>query len=192
MKEQVPDYEDEKIRTWLRKPEDRSWDDTDRDPTMMCIDDETEELFESRTYRLRPSRDTFALVLGILMQMVSDEVPPQVLVSCAEDMIDTTTVKFLAKRRKEDGRVSHLLVGIGGGLRHLLDRQEWIEEADFRAEVRRFEQSAPWRDILSPPLVVTREEWERYADGLRPSGSGVEVADATQGTGVEPARPLLE
>jgi len=192
MKEQVPDYEDEKIRTWLRKPEDRSWDDTDRDPTMMCIDDETEELFESRTYRLRPSRDTFALVLGILMQMVSDEVPPQVLVSCAEDMIDTTTVKFLAKRRKEDGRVSHLLVGIGGGLRHLLDRQEWAEEDDYHRMVHRFEQSAPWRDILSPPLVVTREEWGRYADGFRPSGDGAEAKGGTQETIAEAAKPLLQ
>ena len=80
------------------------------------------------------------------------------------DMIEGTGIKFLAKRRKEDGRITYILVGISRHSRSLLDRQELVEEADYRKAVQEFEELPLARAILSPPAVVTLEEWRRYAE----------------------------
>ena len=53
MKERKPDFEDEKMCAWLRKPREENWEGLGQDPTVMTIEEETEEIFESRTYRLR-------------------------------------------------------------------------------------------------------------------------------------------
>ena len=50
-----PYFEDEKIRAWLGQPKEEDWEGLDKDPTLMTIEEETEEIFESRTYRLRPT-----------------------------------------------------------------------------------------------------------------------------------------
>jgi len=67
------------------------------------------------------------------------------------DMIEGTGIKFLAKQRKEDGRITHILVGISRRSRSLLDRQELVEEADYRKAVQEFEELPLSRAILSPP-----------------------------------------
>jgi len=79
-------------------------------------------------------------------------IPPRELVNRLMDMIEGTGIKFLAKRHKEDGRITYILVGISRRLRSLLDRQEWVEELPLS------------RAVLSPPAVVTLEEWRRYAE----------------------------
>jgi hypothetical protein len=180
MKEYEPNFEDDKIRAWLRKPKDETWEGLDKDPAVMTIDEETEEIFESRTYRLRPTPEAFSLVLDILRvrlgEHVLDEMPPEMLADNAVGTVEDTVVKFLAKRRMEDGRITHLLVAIIGGSRRLLDGQEWVEEEDYRQTVACFEQLPLSRAILSPPAVVPLEEWRRYAEGGPLSRSNLAAA----------------
>ena len=60
-----------------------------------------------------------------------------------------------------------------------------MEKDDYHKTVSRFEQSAPWCDILAPPLVVTHEEWQRYAESLRPEGDGADAIGLTRHVGGE-------
>ena len=168
MKEHEPNFEDEKMRAWLRKPKDETWERLDKDPTVMTIDEETEEIFESRTYRLRPTPEAFLLVLDILRVRIGEQLeqmPPEMLAQYVTSMVEDTMIKFLAKRRKEDGRITHLLVAITGGSRRLLDGREWEEEVEYRQTVECFERLPLSRATLSPPAVVTLDQWRRYADG---------------------------
>jgi hypothetical protein len=179
MKEREPNFEDEKIRAWLRKPKHENWEGLDKDPTVMTIDEETEEIFESRTYRLRPTPEAFSLVLDILRARMGEQLelmPPEMLAQYANSMVEDTMIKFLAKRRKEDGRIAHLLVAMTGGSRRLLDGQEWVEEEDYRQTVECFEQLPLSRAMLSPPVVVTLDDWRRYAEGGPLSRSNLEAA----------------
>jgi hypothetical protein len=89
---------------------------------------------------------------------------------------EDTMIKLLAKRRKEDGRITHLLVAITGGSRRLLDGREWEEEEEYRHTVECFEQLPLSRAILSPPVVVPLDEWRRYAGGGPLSRSNFEAA----------------
>ena len=174
MKEREPHFENEKIRAWLIRPtlegpegKERDLEGLEKDPTVITIDEETEEIFESRAYHFRPGPETFSFLLGSLAKTMGEdivEIPPQELVDHMMDMIEGTGIKFLAKRRKEDGRITFILVGISRHSRSLLDRQEWVEEADYRKAVQEFEELSLARAILSPPAVVSLEEWRRYAE----------------------------
>ena len=64
--EREPDFEDEKMDAWVRKPEGENWEGLDADPTVMTIEEATEQIFESRTYRLRPTPEAYLLVLDVL------------------------------------------------------------------------------------------------------------------------------
>jgi hypothetical protein len=66
MKERKPDFEDEKMRAWMRKPKEEDWEELGEDPTVMTIEEETEEIFESRTYRLLPTPEAYLLALDVL------------------------------------------------------------------------------------------------------------------------------
>jgi len=174
MKEREPDFENEKIRAWLIRPslegpvdKERDLGGLEKDPTVITIDEETEEIFESRAYHFRPGPETFSFLLGSLAKTMGEdlaEIPPRELVDYVMDMIEGTGVKFLAKRRKEDGRITFILVGMSRDSRSLLDRQELVEEADYRKAVEEFEELPLSKAILSPPAVVTIEEWRRYAE----------------------------
>jgi len=168
MKAREPDFENEKIRAWLIRPslegpaeKEHDFEGIDKHPTVITIDEETEEIFESRAYHFRPGPETFSFLLGSLVKtMGADlaEIPPRELVDQIMDMIEGTGIKFLAKRRKEDGRITFIPVGISRHSRSLLDRQEWVEEADYRKVVQEFEELPLSKAILSSPAVVTLEE----------------------------------
>jgi len=97
MKEREPDFENEKIRAWLMRPslegrveKEPDFEGLEKDPTVITIDEETEEIFESRAYHFRPGPETFSFLLGSLAQtMGADvvEIPPQELVDHIMDMI---------------------------------------------------------------------------------------------------------
>jgi hypothetical protein len=179
MKEREPNYEDDRMRGWLRKPKEQNREDLGEDPTIVTIDEETEEIFESRTYRLRPTPETFSLALDIVRARMGPRMirmQPEALADHVAAIVQDPVIKFLAKRRKEDGRITHLLVAITGGSRQLLDRQDWVEEDDYRRTVECFEQLPLSRATLSPPAVVTLEQWRRYADGGPLSSSDLEGA----------------
>ena len=82
----------------------------------------------------------------------------------ATELMEDATFKFLAKRRKEDGLISSLLVAVRSGDRCLLSRQEWVEVAEYRQKVQDFETGFLPEGVLAPPLVVTLEEWRRYSE----------------------------
>jgi len=185
MKEREPNFENEKIRAWLigpslEGPEDKEHDPEgfEKDRTVMTIDEDAEEIFESRAYHFRPSPETFSFLLGSLAKTMGEdvvEISPEELVDHVMDMIEGTGIKFLAKRRKEDGRITYILVGIGRRSRSLLDHGELVEEARYRKAVQEFEELPLSRAILSPPAVVTLEEWRRYGEEgplLRRDGGG--------------------
>lgn len=174
MKEREPDFENEKIRAWLIGPslegpaeKEQDLEGLEKDPTVITIDEETEEIFESRAYHFRPGPETFAFLLGSLAKTMGEEIveiPPEELVDHVMNMIEGTGIKFLAKRRKKDGRITFILIGISRKSRSLLDRQELVEEAGYRKAVQEFEELPLARAILSPPAVVTLEEWRHYGE----------------------------
>lgn len=165
MKEREADFENEKIRAWLIRPsleglegKERDLEGLEKDPTVITIDEETEEIFESRAYHSRPGPETFSFVLGSLAKTMGEDlvkIPRGEVVDHILDMIEETGIKFLAKRRKEDGRITYILVGISRHSWSLLDRQEWVKEADYRKAVQEFEELPLSRVILSSPVVVT-------------------------------------
>jgi hypothetical protein len=168
MKEREPDFEDDKMRAWLRKPQEENWEGLGEDPTVMTIEEETEEIFESRTYHLRPTPEAYLLALDVLRATMDPQMlrlPPELLADRVVGMVDDTMIKFLAKRRKEDGRITHILVAITGGSRRLLDQGDWVEEDQYRKTVDCFEELPLSKAILTQPAVVTLDDWRRYADG---------------------------
>jgi len=164
MIERGPGFENDKIRAWKFKPEDQQVGETGRDPTMLSLDVEREEIFESRTYRFRRAPEA----LGYAMDLVTSRhyelgLSPEEVMQAATELMEGITFKFLAKRREEDGLISSLLVAVRSGDRCLLSRQEWVEVAEYRQKVQDFEAGSLPEGVLSPPLVVTLGEWRRYS-----------------------------
>jgi hypothetical protein len=108
--------------------------------------------------------------------------PPEVLTERVVEMVEYTLIKFLAKRRREHGRITHLPVAITGGSRHLLDHPDWEEERDYREAVQCCERLALPKVVLSPPAVVTLDELRRYAEGGPLSRNDLDKADANLGS----------
>ena len=165
MVEREPSFEDDKIRTWTFDPEGAHTKEFEDDPTLMHVDVEREEIYESRTYRFRDDPAVFAFLVEMAAaQLHQAGAPPEAVIPFARDLMLDTTYKFLAKRDKEDGRITATLVAVGGGERCLLRQVDNVEEEDYRQAVRAFETEFLPPGLLDPPLVVTLEEWRRYAD----------------------------
>ena len=164
MIEREPDFEDEKIRLWKFQAGHEEGKEVEGDPTLLSLDVEKEEIFESRTYRLRRG----PLAYHYLLDLVTSRQPgldftPEQVVQVAAELMEVTIFKFLAKRRKEDGLITSLLVAAAPNSRSLLSRQDWVEEAEYRQAVESFEQGFLPEGVLAAPLVVTVEEWRRYS-----------------------------
>ena len=165
MVEAEPSFEDDKMRTWTFGPGERAIQGIENDPTLMYVDVEREEVFESRTYRFRDSPEVFAfLVQTAAAQLTQAGAPTEAIIPFARELMVDTTYKFLAKRSKETGTITATLVAVGGGERCLLFRQENVDEDEYRQAVEGFETSYLPEGVLSPPLVTTLEEWRRYSD----------------------------
>jgi hypothetical protein len=135
------------------KEREHDFEGIEKDPTIISINEQTEEIFESRAYHFRPGPKTFSFLPGSLAKTMGKDVvkiPLEAIVDHVMDMIEDTGIKFLAKRRKEDGRITHILVGLSRYSRSLLDRQEWVKEADYRKAVQEFEELPLAKRILSP------------------------------------------
>jgi hypothetical protein len=111
-------------------------------------------------------------MIGIGEQL--EQMPPEMLAEYATSMVEDTMIKVVAKRGKEDGRITHLLVAITDGSRRLLDGRGWVEEEDYRETVQCFEELPLSKAVLSSPAVVTLDEWRCYADGGPLSRSDLE------------------
>ena len=165
MLEREPTFEDGKIRTWTIGPDGENPEEIEGDPTLMYVDEEREEIYESRTYRFRESPEVFTF----LAQMAAAQVaraggPPEAVLPFVRELMVDTTYKFLAKRNKANGTITATLIAVGGGDRCLLFRQEDVREDAYRQAVEEFETSYLPEEVLAPPLVVTQEEWRQYSD----------------------------
>lgn len=164
MIERQPDFEDDKIRAWMFGPKDRKPEKSKGDPTMLSVDVEREEIFESRIYRFQASPEVLLYLIDHVMSRQPElEIPQEDVIPFARELMQDTAFKFLAKRRKEDGLVSSLLVAVSSDDRSLLSRQEWVEEGEYRQAVQEFETSFLPAGVLTAPLVTTLEEWRRYS-----------------------------
>lgn len=164
MMEREPDFEDDKIRAWTASPEDQRLEEIGRDPTMLSLDMEKEEVFESRTYRFRPGPEALAYFVDLVSSQKHQlELSSGEILQAARELMAGITLKFLAKRRKEDGLIDSLLIAVKGNDRCLLSRQEWVEESEYLQKVQDFETGFLPGGVLSPPLVVAPEEWQRYS-----------------------------
>ena len=63
MVEREPSFEDDKIRTWTFGPDGGAPEEFEDDPTLMHVDVEREEIYESRTYRFRDDPAVFAFLV---------------------------------------------------------------------------------------------------------------------------------
>ena len=166
MIERDPDFEDEKIRIWSAREEDQRVRKFEGDPTMLSLDIENEEIFESRTYRFRQGPGVLLYLIDLLVSRCHQgklELDPEKAPETAAELMEETTFKFLAKRRKEDGSIRSLLVAITADRRTLLAGQEWVGETEYRQAVEEFEANFLPKGILNPPLVVALEEWRHYS-----------------------------
>lgn len=164
MIEREPTFEDEKIRTWSFDSKDREPSPFEGDPTLMQVDVEREDIFESRTYRFQPTPEVLGFLVGVVAAGLPSPGPSlEQLCDFAMSLIEDTTYKFLAKRDKEDGSITATLIVVGGGERSLLLRQDQVNEAEFRQAVHAFETGYLPEGVLSSPLVVPLQEWRRYA-----------------------------
>jgi hypothetical protein len=100
----------------------------------VTVNEETDEIFESRTYRLRPTPEAHLLAADVLRTRMGQQMlpmPPEVPADCAVALVENTMIKFLAKRRNEDGHILHPSVashwgrrGQGDGGRHACGVQD--------------------------------------------------------------------
>ena len=165
MIEREPVFEDEKIRTWMAKPEDRGAEVLRGDTTILSLDVESEEIYESRTYCFRRGPKALFYIIEHLVSRYPEgeaDLDLNGVVRAAAELMEETTFKILAKRRKEGGSISSVLVAVTPDRRSRLDRHEWREENEYRQGVDEFEAHLLSKGVLTPPLVVTLEEWRRY------------------------------
>ncbi|MCA9852253.1 MAG: hypothetical protein KC482_01410 [Dehalococcoidia bacterium] len=149
-----PDFEDERIRGWRARPEDRFGEEDD--PTVMAVDADREEIFESRVYQVRAE-----YIERAMLQSVADEPSLLAAMFLLADA-DDATFRVLAKRDKASGRLSFMMAGRIGEFRALLGKEDDVDEERFREFVGSFESDAYARGLVYPPAVVTLDQWRAY------------------------------
>ena len=77
--------------------------------------------------------------------------------------MDDTTFKVVAKRDKQNGLISSMLVAVGGVGRSLIFRQEQVDETEYRRAVCEFETGYLPKGVLSAPQVISLAEWRHRA-----------------------------
>ncbi len=164
--ERQPDFEDDKIRIWGPPQAGEPRPDED-DPTVMGIDWESEEIEESRTYRLRPLRQALRRLDRLLQADKERRNEPLVAMALLGPFALDTEVKILAKRHKETNDISYHIVAISLGIRHLIRPLRTVGEEEYRAKVAGFEKEWITDGPLRQGQVVTRLEWRRYEERLR-------------------------
>ena len=129
-----------------------------------CGNRSRSEIYESRTYRLLQGPETLLYLTDLVTsrQHALGLLPEDVGRGVAE-LLRGTAFKFLSKRRKDDGLIAALLVAAGLNSRSLLGRLDWAPEDEYRQAVAAFETGFLPAGIIAPPLVITLEEWRRYA-----------------------------
>lgn len=151
------DYEDEKIRAWRVRPGESQ---SERDPSVLDIDLEREEIYESRVYEVTPEALKYIALDTLANNPESD--PSDVLKRLLESL-DDATFRILAKQDHEDKLLTWLHISRPAGTRALIVRVDCKPEADFRRFVAEFETDGISAGTVHPPTVVTLDEWREHA-----------------------------
>jgi len=158
-----PDYEDEKLRRWDVQPEELP---EERDPTILDVDFQHEEIYESRVYRFTDQL-RFALLGDLAVEDGQDFTPETLGLFLGE--LDNSGFRILAKRNKKDGSITWKRVTNIGQKRDLIEESQGSEN-DFRTFVDGFETESTEAGDVHPPAVITPEEWrELQAQREKPS-----------------------
>ena len=152
-----PEFEDEKIRRWRADDPSERLDD---DPTVLrIVDSAREEFYESRVYDLNPQAP--ALLIPGLARDNPDLTPEEILRVYVEDS-PTISFRILAKRAKDHGLVTFLLVARFGDMRYLLADEALVPAERYHEFVSEFEERALGTGLVGNPTVIDLEQWRAY------------------------------
>lgn len=168
MNERGPDFEDEKIRIW-KEPADAPGGPRETDETVMGVNFETEEIYESRVYPLVPHPATLVLLAERVAsggRLLTQEDAALLLIgSLAAD----SSLKVLAKRARSDGRITCQVTVVTGYGRVLIERHDLPHAGAYRSKVAELEELLR-PGLLADPTIITAEEWQRYKEERRDDG----------------------
>ena len=161
--ERGPDFEDHKIRFWEAGSDEHA---SEADLTVMRLEVLTEELEESRTYRLRSRRMAMRGLERLSLATREHEAATIAIVALFSEFLHDATVKILAKRHKDNGDISYHIVATATESRHLIRPIRRVSEVEYRAKIAAFESEWVRNGPLQRGLVVSKEEWQRYQNLL--------------------------
>ena len=156
-----PHFEDEKIRLWRMSKDAPDRPDVS-DETVLALDLETEEIFESRVYPLLLHPATFTLFIRQWLRLEGHPSDPEALLEAVESVVEQSSLKVLAKRNRTDGRISYVVAAAGAETRTLVDRGEAEDEAAYRRAVEELEEELRSPGVVGDPTVTGPEEWRKY------------------------------
>ena len=159
--EREPDFEDDKVSVWRREYPGANPQD---DPTVLRVDVEHEEPYESRVYRIRPSLGNLAILSAIAAHAASGQ--PRftlpVALALSETFLKEVVVKFLSKRERGTGEITLLIVGTGVGKRFLLRPLRTFTLQGYEEKVVSFEQEWVAAGLLTAGPVIGHDDWVKY------------------------------
>lgn len=163
MLERASGFHDEKIYAWAQQLGEK-FGELGKDPTILVLDVQKEDLYETRIYCFRPGLAPLAHLTNFVVSRRCDlRLSLKQAMEAAMELAENAGFEFLAKRRKEDGLVTFLFVGVAPGSRILLSSEESVEEAKYRQAVESFESGSLYlQGVLTAPLVITADKWRRY------------------------------
>ena len=156
-----PDFEDERIRMWKMLQEPRQRPEA-VDETVLAVDLENEEVYESRIYPLRPSPEMLTLIAVRRPEIVTAAGSPEDFLDAVRPIIEKSALKVLTKRSRSDGHITYLVAVAGPDVRVLLERGELPDEASFRRFVTNLEEDLLIPGVVGEPAVTPVEQWRRY------------------------------
>ena len=159
--EREPDFEDDKIRMW-QYAKDTPPPSREPDETVMDVNFQTEEIYESRSYPVL-QHPASALLIAERIAAQGRRLTPReqaLLVTC---VIEESSIRVLSKRRHDDGRMTYLITMVNGYGRLLVERADLGGEDEFRNSVEGLERDLAMPDLLGEPTVISADEWRRYA-----------------------------
>ncbi|GEM_PF-3260944 len=164
--EREPDFEDNKIRMWRG---DLPGVNPEGDPTILRVNVEHEEPFESRTYGVRRTADNVEELVQMVMSTGQEHgyLPPPVLEGLAQEFVRSALLKFLAKRNKSTGEISFLMVGMVFGRRSLARPLRTLSLEGYRTKVEDFEEEWVSQGPLEAGPVVNAEDWRHYQEDIK-------------------------
>ena len=159
MTEREPDFEDDKLRIW--KEPANSTERLGLDETVMDVNFETEEIYESRVYPLLPHPATMILLAERLASARHSPSQKDFALLLIGFAAADSSLKVLSKRNRSDGRITSQVTVVNDFGRVLIERHDLPDDDAYRGKVGELE------DLLGPallgdPTIVTATEWQEY------------------------------